>query len=284
MVRMSDVWDRASDVIARRRGDLASIALLFIWLPGLLRTVAGIAVRGTGIGTATGPVAASAADGGALFLDVVGLAAILLGLVGQLALVALASDPGIDRAAALRVARRRFWPYVGIMALVVVGFVVLIVPLMIALAGAYPGLAAMQAGVPPQIAPGTGLFVLLYSVALMIVIFWVEARLLILLTPVVVNERLGIGTFRRAWALTRGLTWRIIGVLLLFGVVALVAFLAVQGVVGVTLRLLLGASQAGLALFLTAAAVSLVSCVVSVVAAAFTAQLFLAVAGMRPRA
>jgi hypothetical protein len=281
MVRMSDVWDRASDVIARRSGILVSIALLFLWLPGLVRTVATVAVRGSATMASPGP--ATASPGGVLLLGLLGLAALVLALIGHLALVAVAGDPAIGRDAALRVARRRFWPYVGIMAIVIAALTILSLPLLIAVARVYPALAAMGAGGLPQVGSGTGWFVLVYSVALAVLVLWVEARLIVVLTPIVVNERLGLGSIARAWALTRGLTWRIVGVLLLFAVVSLVAVLAVQGAVGVTLRLLLGGSQVGLVLFLTMAAVSLVGCVIAVVVAAFSAQLYLAISGGRPR-
>ncbi len=271
MVRMSDVWDRATDVVAGRRGILVSLVLLLIWLPGLVRNGVRLAVLGP------------AADATAMTIGVhaliffgIGLLALALAVLGQLAMVAVASDPAVSRRDALRVALRRFWPYVGVMAIALVVGAFLVAPIGIALAGAYPSLAAMRAGVPPQIAPGTALFVLLYSLVLAGALLWIQARLLWVLVPVVVNERLGLGSFARAFRLTRGLTWRIVGVVLLFAVVTLVAVLATQGVVGVALRLLLGYAGMGLALFLTSAVVALVACAAQVVVAAFTAQLYVA--------
>lgn len=270
MVRMSGVWDRASDVIAGRRGILASIALLFVWLPGLVRAAARLAVNGAG------PAAAAPMPGSFWLVSILGLAVLVLGAIGNLALVAVASDPSVGRGEALRIALNRLGAYVGIMLLVITAFVVLAVPLVIAVLSAYPSLAALQAGAVPQVSAGLGLFVLVYSLVLAVFFLWVEARLLVVLVPVIVNERLGLRSVARAFALTRGLTWRIVGVLLLFLVVFVVALLAAQGVVGVTLRLLLGYDHLALALFLTAAIVSMVSCAFSVVISVFSAQLYVA--------
>lgn len=272
MVRMSDVWDRTTDVIAGRRGIFVSLVLLFIWLPGLVRNAIHLAI----VGPAQTPSTAPEVGGKALIFLAVGLVVVALAVIGQLAMVAVASDPTVSRRDALHIALRRFWPYVGVMAVAVVAAAVLVSPILIALVAAFPSLAAMRAGLHPQMSPALGLFVLIYGLALFVAFLWIEARLLWVLVPVVVNERLGLGSFARAFALTRGMTWRIIGVIVLFGVVALVAILATQGVVGVTLRLLLGFANAGLALFLTAAVVALVACVVQVVVAAFTAQLYVA--------
>lgn len=280
MVRMSAVWDRATEVIAGRTSILASIVLSFVWLPSVVQRGLRLAVYGDAPPASPGAVA----PGIALALALVGLVVLALAIVGHLALVAVASNPSVSRNEALRIAMRRFWPYLGLVLLVSVALLILILPILIPVLSAYPSLAAMQAGGPPQMAPGTGLFVLVYALVLTAAILWVEARVLMVLTPVIVNERLGLGAFGRAFALTGGLTWRIVGVLLLFIVVAVVALLALQSVVGIIWRLLLGFAHDGLTVFLTAAVVGLLACVLSVIVAAFTAQLYVATRAEQPAA
>lgn len=274
MVRMSDVWDRASQVIAGRLGILASIAFLFLWLPGVVRTAAQLAVGSAG-------TVATAGIGG-VAVALLGLVLAAVGAIGHLALVAVASDPAVTRGDALRIALARFWPYVGVMLIVVIVAALLVAPVFGVLAAAYPGVAAMRAGTPPPLSSGTGLFVALYSLAAVAVLIWAEARVLSALVPVVVNERLGVGSFARAFALTRGLGWRIVGVMLLFAVVTIVGLLALRSVVGVVIGLSIGTDHAGLATLVGAAVLAVVGCVISVVVSAFTAQLYLAARAQRP--
>ena len=91
MVRMSDVWDRATDVIAGRRGIFVSLVLLFIWLPGLVRNAAHLATYGPAQMPATMPEVGA----GALIFLAIALVVIALAVIGQLAMVAVASDPGV---------------------------------------------------------------------------------------------------------------------------------------------------------------------------------------------
>lgn len=273
MVLMSDVWDRTSATIALRTGSFAAILLLLVWLPGVVRGVVAFAATPAG---AAAPVGA-----GAVVSGLVGLVAAALAVLGHLALVAQASEPLPTWRTALTVAAKRFWPYLGIMVPVAIAGLVLVAPMTIAIAAAYPSIAAMRAGGAPTVSPGIAAFVALYAVAAAVVALWVQARVLSVLPAVVVNERLGLASYRRAWSLTRGLTWRILGVILLFAVLVAVTMLAVQGVAGVALRLILGIEHVGLALLVTAALVALAAAVAWAVAAAFTARLYLSVRDLR---
>ncbi len=122
--------------------------------------------------------------------------------------------------------------------------------------------------------------VLLTFGALLVVAFVIGARL-ILLNPVILNERRGLGAVMRSFRLTRGLTLKIVGVMILFAIVLLVPMMAIQAVVGLVARLILGADAQPAIGFLAGTAGAAVTSLFSVVAAAFTAQLYVAVADDR---
>ena len=263
MVTMAEVWDRTVAVARARWQALAAIALLLIWLPGVVQRGVQLALAGpaSGGGTvAAGPMAAVA---------LVGIATTLLALFGALAIVALASDPALAPRDALRVGLRRLPPMLGLTLLLGLVLLLLTVPLVLVV----PGIAAMQAGSAPALSPSASAFVRWYSVALAVLLVWAQARLM-LLSPVVVNERQGLASVVRSVRLTAGLTWRLVGVLLLLAIVAGVSVIAVRSVIGVVAALLAG-DQPATVQFVAVAAASLVAVGWGTLAAIFAAQLYL---------
>ena len=117
---------------------------------------------------------------------------------------------------------------------------------------------------------GAFLYLLVWAIALL----FVGARLA-LWQAVLVNERVGLRSVARSWRLTSGATWRLVGVILLFAIVLLVATGAAQSVVGIVFRLILGA-DIPTALFLGSLAGSAVSTMLAVVAVVFTTHFYLA--------
>ena len=273
MVRMGTVWDRAMEVINGRTGMLASIAVLTLWLPTMVRQAIGLAVGGDA-GAATRP------SGGVLgLMFALSLVTAALTILGQLALIAAASDPATDRGAAFRIAAARLPVAIGLALLLGLALFLALVPPALPIAAAVPNPAAMTpqafAAVIAGMSAGARAFVSLYLLAFAAVMIWLVARLA-LLNPVIVNERAGIASFARSLALTRGLTWKIIGVSLLFGIVSLVVIAAVQSVIGILFRLLLGADNLGLVALLTGAAVTLATSAITIVWTSFVAQLYVA--------
>ncbi|WP_242096170.1 hypothetical protein [Sphingomonas sp. CROZ-RG-20F-R02-07] len=264
MVSIGRVWDRTTEVLGGRGGTLAGIAALAIFLPTVVRTAFTAY-------TAYGAVTPSHSGIVALIAIVAALATIW----GQLAIVALSSDPAVTRDDATRIAARRLPAAIGIVLLLGIALAVLLVPCMVALGAALgpSSLVLMQAGVMPRIAPGAALFVTLYILALAIVFLVLGARLF-LLNPVIVNERLGLRSIPRAFRLTRGLTWKLIGLLILYAIVLLVGMIAAQAVVGIVFRLILGAGVT--AAFLGGVAGAAVTTALSVVATVFASQLYVA--------
>ncbi len=270
MVKMGTVWDRTVEVLNGRTGMIASIAMLGILVPSV--------VRDGFVAFSTPGTAMFALVGGLLTLI-----ALVTMIWAQLAIVAIATDPATDAARARDQAGRRVLPAVAITLLLTIVAVVLFVPPVIVLmssSGTIPYLRFSAAGsailrsAPSQ--GGAAQFAVLYFTILTLAIIWVGARL-ILLNPVIFNERLGIGAIRRSVQLTKGLTWRIIGVLILFVIVTLVSTWAAQAVTGTLFRLALGAKGIATAAFLAGVAGTIVTTVFTALAAVFTAQLYVAV-------
>ena len=119
-----------------------------------------------------------------------------------------------------------------------------------------------------------------YSLLLAVGFVRIAARLL-LTNAVILTERRGIGALGRSGALTRRLTLKLVGVLVLFAVVLFVVERAVQPVIGLAFRLLLGPDQADVAAFLASVAGAIVFAAFLVVTQVFGARLHAAVAPVR---
>lgn len=266
MVKIGSVWDSTTDVLAGRAALLVPLAALTFFLPAVLQN----ALKLYG-GTSPGIAVAG------LF---VGIAILLISLWGQLATLAIASDPNTTLQTAGQRATRRL-PADLLVLLVLGGLALLLfVPIVIALTATGYDFAALSAwngaGPLPPLSPGAAAFVGLYVLILIAGGLWVSARLF-LVNAVVLNERRGIGAIGRSFQLTRGLTFKLIGVALLFVVVFLVAALAAQSVVGLVARLLLGPANITTAKFLAAVAGAALMAAFTVVVQVFAARLYAAV-------
>ncbi|MEG3171996.1 hypothetical protein U1708_07200 [Sphingomonas sp. ZB1N12] len=264
-VKMGTVWDRTIEVLNGRTGMIASIAVLGILLPTVVRD---------------GFVAFSSRANPVSML--VGVALTLVALVAmiwaQLAIVAIATDPAVDAASARRRGGARVLPALGITVLLTIVALLLAVPPIVVLVQSGFDFAAAANGSSARMTPpsvGAASFTALYGLAYLLVLLWIGARL-VLLNPVILNERLGVGAIRRSIQLTKGMTWRIIGVMILFLIVLMVATGAAQSVTGIVFRLVLGADSVATAAFLAGVAGSVVTTAFTALAAVFTAQLYVA--------
>ncbi|MDQ0838168.1 hypothetical protein [Sphingomonas faeni] len=264
-VKMGTVWDRTIEVLNGRTGMIASIAVLGILLPTVVRD---------------GFVAFSSRANPVSML--VGVALTIVALVAmiwaQLAIVAIATDPAVDAASARRRGGARVLPALGITALLTIVALLLAVPPIVVLVQSGFDFVAAANGSSARMTPpsvGAASFTALYGLAYLLVLLWIGARL-VLLNPVILNERLGVGAIRRSIQLTKGMTWRIIGVMILFLIVLMVATGAAQSVTGIVFRLVLGADSVATAAFLAGVAGSVVTTAFTALAAVFTAQLYVA--------
>jgi hypothetical protein len=267
IVNMGNVWDRATDFLSDNLPVVLPIALLAIFLPSSLSaSIAPIAKQ------------SYAAN---LVIQAAQFALALITLWGQLALVALATEPLAGRSAAVAQANARFLPMVGLMLLTLIGFLLLLLPFPIVLGLAGYDLNAAMNGQQVPVPDGVGGFILLYAVVLMPLMLFLAARL-VLLTAVVVRERRGAAALRRSFVLTRGIVWKVIGVTILYFIVFGVSLLAAQWVFGSILELVAGGEgPVSLATVLTSVMVSAVQTAFVVLAAAFVAKLYLAVRDAR---
>ena len=272
-VKMSAVWDRAVEVMSGRTTMLVSIAALTLWLPTVVRTAMALSVGGP----ATAGGVPTPGTAGLLFLVAVVVAVVTI--AGQLALIAAASDPATTRNEAFAIGFRRLPLTLGLALLFGLAIFVLLIPMVVPIAAAVANPAALTSDgmrtAMAGISAGTRGFLGIYFLVLVAIMLWLTARLA-LLNPVIVNERQGVRSFARSFALTRGLTWKIIGLAILFGVVSGVVILATQSVVGIVFRLLLGGDNAGLVLLLTTAVVAVATSAVTIVWTVFLAQLYVA--------
>lgn len=263
---MSAVWDRTSEFLGDNFAAVAGIAALAILVPGAIAQSLLPYGEGAGPGVRWGLLA-------------LWLVASLIAMWGQLAIAALAIAPGAGSASARATATRRFPALIAVALALIALTIVLAAPMLIVLLanGVDPtkfGAIGEQTG----LAPGALAFVVLYLLFVFLpAALFMAARLAVLSTPVVAAEPQALGALRRAWTLSRGLTWRIIGVILLYGIVANVAALAAKTVFGALFALLLrGDGQAPVAATLTVVVVMLVATIFSVIGAAFPAKLYLA--------
>lgn len=265
MIRMGDVWDRTIEFLGDNLGAVVPIALLTILVPN-------------SITSSLSEVQATATPGVALALSLLSLVLMLVQFWGQIAISAHA----IGLASPNRVATTRLLPMIGLYILVGVAFFVLMIPFFVIVfgSGVNPQLLATgDQGAMQQMMQKVGGLIAIYGLVFVVLALWIAARFLAVLLPVIAAERRGFGAFGRAFALTRGLTWRIIGVFVLYAVVALVAVLAAQTVFGATLRLVTDASgPISVASVITAVIVSAVMTALTVLATTFVAKLYVAAA------
>lgn len=272
MVRINAVWDRTVEVLRGRASMLGGIAFVLLFLPNLVQNA----------------ITAFFATPSAGYFAVVGLVALGLGVLsiwGNLSIVAAASDPATDRGAAMAIGASRLPTAIGLSLLMLLAVFVLMLPAFVFLGASGLPFQTFTRATQPVNVDFSGVSggavagaVLYFLFVLFPVVIWLSARLC-LFAPVVVNERLGLQTFGRAWRLTRGLTWRIIGIFILFGLVYAIVSGAATLVVQIVFRLLLGENGTPLATFLGGICGGAAAAAFGVVTGTFTAQLYRMVSG-----
>lgn len=263
MVSMGNIWDRTAEFLSDNLGTLLPIALLAIFVP-------------TTISANLSGLQQNAAPGTAMLL---GLGVFVLAMIsfwGQLAVTALAIDPAQGREAS-RVATRRFPAALLLMIVLVIVVVALMIPVGVMLAVAGVDLASLQGSAMPNIPPSVAVWVFLYVMVMLVLALWAMARFAVVI-PSVVGDRLAIGAFARSWRLTRGVVLKIIGVVILYAIVSIVANLAATTAFGAVMYLVAGRGEDGISLasVLTTIVGGAVSTGFTVLGTAFVAKLYIA--------
>jgi hypothetical protein len=210
---ISRAWDETRAVLASDGKLIGTVALAMFVLPGLILNVAM-------------PQARSASEMPAPGLWIVlGLIAVVISLIGQLAMIRLALGPHVSVGEAIAHGGRRFLPYFASVLLWMVPFL-LVGGVLIAVVGKDPE--------HPSGAAAIGLLVL--------TVLGIYLAIKFILTSAVASaEPIGpIAILQRSWKLTLGNWWRLFAFLLMFAVGAVILIIAVASVAGLLAKMLLG--------------------------------------------
>jgi hypothetical protein len=263
MVSMGNVWDRTAEFLSDNLGTILPIALVAIFVPAAISGNLSELQQGAAPGLTAG----------------LGLASLVLAVItfwGQLAITTLALDPAQGRGVA-RVATRRLPAALLVTIVLLLAMLALSIPFGIIMAVSGVDMSGAATGAMPQVPPAAALWVILYLLILLPVLLWLAARLAVVL-PAIVGDRLALGAIARSWRLTRGVALKIVGVLILYAIVATVAYLAATTAFGAIITLIAGRGEDGLSLatVLTVIVGGAVSTAFTVLGTAFAAKLYLA--------
>ena len=266
MVNMGNIWDRTTEFLSDNLGAVVSIALLTIFVP---QSISGaIKLAGSAVPPALG--------------QGIVLAMLVPTLWGQLAITALALRPEAGRGAAQSTATRRFLPSLLAMLILFGVIVVLFLPIVIALVVSGVDLTALSNATPsskPDISPALAGFIGVYGLAWLVFAVFMSIRLSTLLVAVIAAEGGVVAALRRSFALSRGIAWKLFGVVLLFGLVIGVASIAVTSVFGALFRFLdPSAGPFAIGSIIVAILGGLVTTAYYVVQSSFMAKVYLAAA------
>ena len=207
---LSRAWEETTAVLARDGRLFLAVALALFVLPGLVLNV-------------TTPVAHAGEFPPAGPWMAIALVALLISLVGQLAVIRLAIGPHVSVGEAILHGARRLWAYVA-------ATLLWLVPIMLIGSALYAFLQANQS--KPSLAASLALI-------LLCALFAFVAVRLMLSSAVASAEEIGpLAILRRSWDLSRGNWWRLFVFLLLFGIGALALLWAVDSVFGLLIRMI----------------------------------------------
>lgn len=264
MVQMSTVWDRTTAFAGAALGAIVPIALALLFVP-------------VSIQLAITPLVAKQAPAVQV---VVMFVFWIVELLGTLSLIALVLGGMARPAEAVRAALGRLGPAVAIFILLGILVGIASIPFALVMHKAGMNMTLLKAGDVAgmgTLGAGSAWFLLVYALVVVVVGIWITARLLVI-EPVILAERRGIGAIAHAFRLTRGLALKIVGVLILYSIVATIAVWAAQAVFGSVFALIASNDgDIGIATVLTAIVVAAVSTAFKVIAALFIARLYQAI-------
>lgn len=249
---ISKAWDESKAVIARDGGLLTTIALALFVLPGVISDIV----------TPTAPAGELPKPG---LWTVLTIIALLVALVGQLAVIRLAMGSGLTVGEAIRHGARRAPVYLAATLMWVLPVLVVAVLL-----------AIRVVGPPANASPVAALaLILLCGVTL-----WFAIRML-MTSSVASAEAVGpVEILRRSWQLTRGNWLRLFGFFAAILIAAVVAITAVTAIGGILAKMIFGGVEpltVG-ALFI-ALLVQIVSAAVSVILMVMLARIYVQLGG-----
>jgi hypothetical protein len=255
---LSSAWNEAKAVIASESRLLASVALAFFVLPGIVlwATVPETAHDKL---PPPGPWVA------------VLIAILLVSLVGQVAIARMAMPPHISVGEAVQRGLRRLLPFF-------LAFLLWVVPMVIIGAILY-SFAALN----PASSPGIALAALILLCALTVLALFMVVRLILAAAVAAAEEGNAVHILKRSFELTRGNWWQLFAFIFLYGLSAAVLLKAIEWVLGILANVVLGGvgpmTIGGLVVTII---VELASAAVSVTFFVIVARLYLQLAGREP--
>jgi hypothetical protein len=255
---ISKAWDETKAIVGRDGQLFVAVALALVALP---TAVTGVISPSSMADTDT-----------ALWMDVLIIAASLIALAGQLALIRLAIGPSITVGAAIGHGLRRMPIYFLAVLLVCLALAVAAIPLAFILAAAGVQVDPAKPAWSPALAIGALAYLALFC--------FVGVRML-MAAPAASAEHVGpIATLRRSWTLTGGHWWQLFGFLMMFFIGAIVLLLAISSALGLAVTVAIGPVKPMSASALIVALVqSLASAAVSTLFAVMLARIYVQLAG-----
>ncbi len=263
MVKMGTVWDRAAEFITDNLGTILPIALFAFFLPF---SIDGNFAR----------VSENGASGLKLALSLIMVAFAVLAMWGRLTVIAMSLESGDGRNPGA-LAGKRLLPALIVWVAVLAAVLLTVAPVSLLLgANGYDPQDVLDGRT--RLSGALEGAIIVYLLLLAAGWLWVTARL-ILTEPAIVHEKRMFGALARSFQLTRGHALPIVGVLLLYGFVTLVAIWATQTVFG-SIFVLIAGPMSGVSLsgVLTSVMVAAVQTGFLLVVPAFTSKLYQALA------
>ncbi|HEV2044909.1 MAG TPA: hypothetical protein VGR05_09545 [Sphingomicrobium sp.] len=252
-------WEETSAFLGKEARLVVPVALATFALPSVLANWA---------------YPGSAAGGGAGWLMIIVLLAVL---IGQMTVVLLVSGWRGSIGEALAKALRRLPTLVA--ALLIVFFpIALIATIALGSALVGAGITDPAAVTPAALAKIPGVAWIVFLLSLVLIFLWIR---MFPASAIAANETTGpIALIKRGWQLTKGSFWRLLALVLLLGLVGLILNWAATAVVGSIAALAAGEPRAfNLSALLVALAGGLVGAIVSTVSAAMVGRVYVQLAG-----
>ena len=253
---ITQAWNETADFVRREARLLFPVSFMLLALPGALMEAV----------TPAPAVPGQAPEAGLwlLFLPVL----VVAGIVGNVAIAYLALRPGSSVGEALRRGLSRLLSLLAVAILLVVLFIVLAFIIALIVALLVPG--AMTAAQSGATTPAMTQAILFVALIVLPIALYFGARLM-MITPAAAAEAGGpFELISRSWALTAGHVWKLIGFLLLVGVLVVVVTAAVELIAGIPIAVVTGPIEPGST---GALLVILIKALVSTVVSAYLASL-----------
>lgn len=227
---VTTAWNETTAFVGRESRLLFPLAFMLVSLP--MAVVGAIMPQ---------PAPGQTVEGG-LWLVLLPVA-LLVGLIGNIAISYLALRPATSVGEAIGRGAQRFLPFLGAVLLLVVAGMILLFVVAMVMVMVVPGAAAQSAGGTPG--PATVAAIGLTMLVLLPVLLFFGARLAPM-TPVAAAEDGNPFTIlSRSWALTSGHALKLIGLLLLIGLTVSILSFAVESIVGLAMLAAFGSIAPG---------------------------------------